>query len=303
MNSIKKPLLNVWRNLIMRIKKIDFLSLLKYLFLFLVTFLFILPFYLMFITSMKTPLEIIQDNALSLPKKGFHFLENYGKAFQGQFQFIPYFWNTLRVTFLSTLLGTFCSIVTAYALSNIFHFRYKSVIKLLLYLALMTTSETLTIINYRIVSNLGWVDYGRGSRVMFGTDYALIIPYLINIVHILHLLITFNSVPKELYYSSKIDGASNWKYLWKILVPITKSSIIVTVIFRIVASWNAYAWPELMGAKLLTNMARKTFDNEIGENINIQMAVAFLINIPLILIFIFFRKYIVSGENKSGIKG
>lgn len=99
MNSIKKPLLNVWHNLIMRIKKIDFLSLLKYLFLFLVTFLFILPFYLMFITSTKTPLEIIQDNALSLPQNGLHFLENYGKAFRGQFQFIPYFWNTLRVTF------------------------------------------------------------------------------------------------------------------------------------------------------------------------------------------------------------
>ncbi|AYJ01225.1 carbohydrate ABC transporter permease [Candidatus Phytoplasma ziziphi] len=303
MNSIKKPLLNFWNDLVIRIKKIDFLSLFKYLFLFLVTFLFILPFYLMFVTSIKTPTEIMQDNALSLPKNGFHFIENYKEAFVGQFKFMPYFWNTFRVTFLSTLLGTFCSILTAYALSNIFHFRSKSVIILLLYLGLMTTSETLTIINYRIVSNLGWVDYGRGPQVIFGTDYALIIPYLINIVHVIHLLITFNNIPKELYYSAKIDGTSNWKYLWKILVPITKSSIIVTVIFRIVAAWNAYAWPELMGAKLLTNMARKTFDNEIGQNINIQMAVAFLINIPLILIFIFFRKYIVSGENKSGIKG
>lgn len=304
MNKIKNFFFNFKYDIVVaKIKKINFFYFLRSLFLFLIIFLFILPFYLMFVTSVKSTSDIIKDNGLSFPKT-LEFIKNYKAAFKDQFQFMPYFWNTLRVTFFSTLLGTLCCILTAYGLSNIFYFKMKIVIMLLLYLGLMTTSETLTIINYRIVSNLGWVDYGKGSDVPFGTDYACIVPYLINIVHVLLLLRTFKNIPEELYYTAKIDGTSDWKFLWKILVPIAKPTIIVIMIFRIVAVWNAYAWPELMGAKLLTNTARKTFDTEAGiDTMNIQMAAAVLINIPLILIFIFFRKYIISGENKSGIKG
>ncbi|WP_341266466.1 carbohydrate ABC transporter permease [Candidatus Phytoplasma fraxini] len=304
MNNYKKIFLNHWHNYKTKIKKIKIYSLILYLFLFFITFLFVLPFYLMFITSIKSSSEIIENNPLSFSMNLSNVVNNYKNAFQEQFKFIPYFLNTLKITFCSTFLGTLCCIFTAYALSSIFDFTFKPAIMLLLYLGLLTTSETLTIINYRIVSDLGWIDFGRGSRFPFGTDFAMTFPYLINIVHVFLLLRTFNDVPKELYYAAKIDGTSDWKYLWKILLPITKPTIIITVIFRIVSTWNSYAWPELIGAKLLTNMMRKNFDTETGiETINIQMAVAVLINIPLILIFIFFRKYIISGDNKSGIKG
>ncbi|WP_323847845.1 MAG: carbohydrate ABC transporter permease [Phytoplasma sp.] len=301
MNNYKNFFLNNWCNYKTKIK---ISSLFLYLFLFLITFVFVLPFYLMFITSIKSTSEIIENNPLSLPMNLMNVISNYKKSFSEQFSFIPYFWNTFKITFLSTFFGTLCCILTAYALSSIFDFTFKPALMILLYLGLMTTSETLTIVNYRTAADLGWIDFGRGSRFPFGNDFAIIIPYLINIVHVLLLLRIFENVPKELYYAAKIDGTSDWKYLWKILVPITKPTIIITVVFRIVSTWNAYAWPELMGAKLLTNMMRKTFDSETGiETINIQMAVAVLINIPLILIFIFFRKYITSGENTSGIKG
>ncbi|MDV3196343.1 MAG: ABC transporter permease subunit, partial [Candidatus Phytoplasma stylosanthis] len=99
-------------------------------------------------------------------------------------------------------------------------------------------------------------------------------------------------------------GTSIFHKYCQSLVPIAKPTIIVTVIFRIVGCWNAYAWPNLVGAQLLTNMARKVFDIETEiDKINLQMANLILINIPLFLIFIFFKKYIISGEAKSGIKG
>ncbi|MDV3167811.1 MAG: carbohydrate ABC transporter permease [Candidatus Phytoplasma stylosanthis] len=251
--------------------------------------------------SIKSFSDIIQNNYLSLPKNGWHW-ENYKLALQ-QMEFIKFFLNTLRVTFFSTLLGTLCSILTAYALS-ILDLKFKPILLMFLLLGLMTTSETLVITNYRTISNAGLVDYGQGPKVPFGTDYAVILPYLVNIVHILLLVNVFKNTPKELYYTAKIDGTSDWQYLWKILVPIAKPTIIVTVIFRIVGCWNAYAWPNLVGAQLLTNMARKVFDIETEiDKINLQMANLILINIPLFLIFIFFKKYIISGEAKSGIKG
>ncbi|WP_235590201.1 ABC transporter permease subunit [Candidatus Phytoplasma oryzae] len=246
--------------------------------------------------------DIINNNPLFLPKYGY-FFSNYKKVFSGQFAFFKFFCNTFRMVFFSTLLGTFCCILTAFTLSHL-KFRMKNVILILLILSLMIASETLVLTNFRTVTKLGWVNTGQKSKIPFGIDLAMIFPYLNNTVHTLLLIKTFERVPKEIYYTSKVDGANNWYYLWKILVPITKATIIITIIFRIVAAWNAYAWPELVGAELLTNMLRKKFDLETEiDSVNIQMAASVLINLPLFFIFIFFKKYIISGESHSGIKG
>ncbi|WP_210954687.1 carbohydrate ABC transporter permease [Candidatus Phytoplasma luffae] len=232
--------------------------------------------------------------------------ENYKESVQlNSSSFLKLFWNTFRITFFSTLLGTICSILTSYVLSILkINSRLKSIMIIFLLLSLMTVSETLVLTNYRTVSDWGWVNHGKDSEIPFGNDYALIFPFLINTIHILLLIKTFNQIPKELYLSAKIDGTSDWKYLWKIIVPIAKPTIIVTVIFRIVAAWNAYSWPALIGAKLLTNVTRANFNTDSGmEKINIQMATAILINVPLFFIFICFKKYIISGANRSGIKG
>ncbi|MDV3196067.1 MAG: hypothetical protein Q8885_00860 [Candidatus Phytoplasma stylosanthis] len=184
-NNIRKYFLNLKNSLKKETKKINFFSLIKYLFLFFISFLFILPFFLMFMISIKSFSDIIQNNYLSLPKNGWHW-ENYKLALQ-QMEFIKFFFNTLRVTFFSTLLGTLCSILTAYALS-ILDLKFKPVLLMFLLLGLMTTSETLVITNYRTISNAGLVDYGQGPKVPFGTDYAVILPYLVNIVHMLTCL-------------------------------------------------------------------------------------------------------------------
>ncbi|MFR0367808.1 carbohydrate ABC transporter permease [Candidatus Phytoplasma palmae] len=289
-------------NFKMKIKIFNYLKFFQYLLLIFFAVFFIFPFYLMIVTSFKSIDDIAQNNALSLPKYGWHF-SNYKKSFFDSFHFLKYFINTFRMSFFSSLLGTLCCILTSFAL-NILNFKYKKVIIMLLFLCLMMTSETLVLPNYRTVSSLNWIDTGKSNNIIFGTDYAMIFPYLVNVVHIFLLMKSFERVPKELYYTSKLDGITEWQYLWKILVPLTKPTIILIFIFRIVSAWTAYAWPELVGAKLLTNMMRKVFDSETGiDAVNIQMAASVLINLPLFFIFIYFKKYIVSGDQRSGIKG
>ncbi|MDV3198074.1 MAG: carbohydrate ABC transporter permease [Vigna little leaf phytoplasma] len=291
----------IWNQLKIQYKKIKYLSILKYFFLFLVSLVLIFPFFLMFNFSLKSNEEIIENSILSLPKCWYNF-DNYRKAYEF-FNFFRYFLNTCIMVFFSTLLGTLCCILTAFALS-MFNFRSKSIIISLLILSLMITSETLVLTNYRTVSSLGMVNNGKGSDLPGGVYFAMVLPYIVNVVHILILIKTFKIIPKELYYTAKIDGTTDWQYLWKILVPITKGTLLITIIFRIVAAWNAYSWPELVGGEMLTNMSRKKFNNETGiDEVNVQMAVAVLINLPLFFIFVFFKKYIVSGDNSSGIKG
>ncbi|KAB8121734.1 carbohydrate ABC transporter permease ['Cynodon dactylon' phytoplasma] len=300
-NKYKKYKIYFFQKIIL-LKKINFLNLIKFTFLSFIAVFFAIPFYLMIILSIKSMKDIINNNPLSLPKYGYYF-SNYKKVFFEEFAFFKFFCNTFRMVFFSTLIGTFACILTAFVLSHL-NFAMKNVILILLILSLMIASETLVLSNFRTVAKLGLVNTGSNSPIPFGVDLSMILPYLNNTVHTLLLIKTFERVPKELYYTSKVDGANNWYYLWKILVPITKSTIIITIIFRIVAAWNAYAWPELVGAELLTNMLRKRFDVETEiDSVNIQMAASVLINLPLFFIFIFFKKYIISGDSSSGIKG
>jgi multiple sugar transport system permease protein len=295
---------NIWQKIKKtKIKnKINFFSILKFTFLFSVVLFLTFPFYVMVITSLKSNNDINTNNALMFPKKWE--LKNYIDVFGiKHFQFMKYFVNTLFMVFISTVLGTLFAILAAFALS-ILYFPFKKTIITLLFVAMMIASETLVLTNFRTMAQWRMVDTGNGASFPFGVTFAMVLPYLVNVVHVFLIMQSFQRVPKELYYTAKIDGTTDWEYLWKILIPITKSSIIVTIIFRIVAAWNAYSWPELVGGQLLTNMIRKTFDGESGiDKLNVQMAASVLINLPLLLIFIFSKKYIISGENKSGIKG
>ncbi|TVY12451.1 carbohydrate ABC transporter permease [Candidatus Phytoplasma pini] len=301
MNNNKKIYFKkILQNIKLQVKKIDFWFITKYLFLILGLMLMILPFYLMIILSLKSSGDIVKNNVLSFPKEGW-FFSNYTKVFSSDF--LKYFKNTFIMVFFSTSLSLFLCILSAFALS-ILTFKSRTVILMLFVLSLMIPNEISVLFNYRTVSYFNWVNTGKDSSINGGVYLAMILPFLVNAVYVLLLINTFNSVPKELYYTSKIDGTTNWQYLWKILVPITKPTIIIIMIFRLVSAWNAYTWPELIGAELLTNMSRKAFDPETGiGDVNLQMASSVLINLPLLFVFIIFKNYIISGEHNSGIKG
>ncbi|MFA5693103.1 MAG: carbohydrate ABC transporter permease, partial [Acholeplasmataceae bacterium] len=170
---------------------------------------------------------------------------------------------------------------------------------------MMIPGEMMVISNYVTVSRLKWTnDPGWGSY------YAMIFPFLVSIFHIYLLRQTFRQIPNELYYAAKVDGCTDFKYLWRVMVPMAKSSIITITILKIMGAWNAYIWPDIVANekyKLVTTWLRSSFvDSETGVGrvlMNYQMGATVIVTVPLLLFFIIFRKYIMSGVSRSGVKG
>lgn len=264
----------------------------------------VIPFYWMVITSLKSAVEIEQFPPTLFPKE--IILYNYVEALE-RANLARYFANTMIVAISSTVLGTFTSIFVGYALARL-QFKGKELIFTILLATMMIPGEMMVITNYITVSNFGWVDAGFGSRVPNGPYYAMIIPFTVSIFHVYLLRQTFKQVPNELYYAAKVDGTSDWKYLWKVMVPLAKPSIITIIILKLMGAWNSYIWPNLVASenyRLITNGLRAAFSNsDTGRTeFHLQMAATVMVTLPLLIVFIFFRKYIMRGVSRSGIKG
>ena len=280
------------------------LKILTYTVLTIMALVIIIPFYWMVITSLKSATEVELFPPTLFPKEFVFY--NYIEALE-RANLIRYFINTMIVSISSTILGTFFSIFMAYALSRL-NFRGRELIFTLLLATMMIPGEMMVITNYITVSNFGWVDAGQGSRVANGPYYAMIVPFLISIFHVYLLRQTFKQVPNELYYAAKVDGTSDWKYLWRVMVPLAKSSIITIVILKLMGAWNSYVWPNLVASenfRLITNGLRAAFSNsDTGRTeFHLQMAATVMVTLPLLIVFIIFRKYIMRGVSRSGIKG
>lgn len=275
-----------------------------YLFLTIMALFVILPFYWMLITSLKSGVEVRAFPPTLFPNE--LVWSNYGEALQ-RANLVRYFVNTIIVSVASTIFGTLFSIFTAFALSRL-QFKGREAIFTILLATMMIPGEMMVISNYITVSNLGWVDAGQGASVPNGPYYAMVVPFLISIFHIYLLRQTFKQVPNELYYAAKVDGTSDWKYLWKVMVPLAKPSLITIVILKLMGAWNSYVWPNLVASenfRLVTNGLRAAFqDADSGQTeFHLQMAATVLVTLPLLFLFIFFRKYIMRGVSRSGIKG
>ena len=281
-----------------------------YTFLSIMAFIVIVPFYWMLNVSFQSSNEVLNSLNTSLFPKVFS-PKNYVNVFlysstqQGSINFSRYLLNTSIVALFSTVGGTFFSIIVAFALARL-NFKGKELIFTILLATMMIPGEMMVISNYITVSRLGWVnDPGSGSYL------AMIIPFLISIFHIYLLRQTFKQIPNELYYAAKVDGCADYKYLWRVMVPIAKSSIITIVILKLMGAWNAYIWPDIVANekfKLVTTWLRSSFTDQADTGsgrvlINYQMAATVIVTVPLLLLFVFFRKYIMSGISRSGVKG
>jgi multiple sugar transport system permease protein len=273
-------------------------------------FVVIVPFYWMLNVSFQSSNEVLNSLNVSFFPKVFS-PQNYTNVFlyssaaQGNIDFSRYLFNTILVAFFTTLGGTFFSILVAFALARL-NFKGRDLIFTILLATMMIPGEMLVISNFVTVSRLGWVNANNA-----GSYLAVIIPFLVSIFHIYLLRQTFKQIPNELYYAAKVDGCTDFKYLWKVMVPMAKSSIVTIVILRIMGTWNAYIWQDIVANekyKLVTTWLRSSFvdlaDTGSGRVLtNYQMAATVIVTVPLLLLFIFFRKYIMSGVSRSGVKG
>jgi multiple sugar transport system permease protein len=255
----------------------------------------VFPFYWMIISSLKSLAEYKAPTPTLWPKE--ILFGNYVKAFNTA-QLGLLFKNTMIVGIVSTILSLIITVLSAFAFARL-EFKGKDALFGALLATMMIPGELFTITNYITVNKFGWMN----------TYTVLIVPFLVSVFYIYLLRQNFMQIPNELYLAAKVDGTSDIKYLWKVMIPLALPSIISITILKMMGAWNSYIWPRLVANdeahKLITNGLRTAFETTVEGEVDypLQMAAVTIVSIPLFLVFIFLRKYIMKGVSRSGIKG
>ena len=265
-----------------------------YLFLVIMAVIILFPFYFMLISSVKSIPEFQRSVPTLFPEE-IH-LENYMLAFN-QANLGQLFMNTLYVGVVSTLLSLVITVLSAFAFARL-EFKGRDALFAFLLATMMIPGELFTITNYATVNNLGWME----------SFTVLIVPFLVSTFYIYLLRQNFLQIPDELYLAAKVDGTSDIKYLWKVMIPLALPTLISITILKMMGAWNSYVWPRLVANdeahRLITNGLRNAFTDASGDvNIPVQMAAVAIVSFPLFMVFVFLRKYIMKGVSRSGIKG
>ena len=271
-----------------------------YTFLIIMAIIVIFPFYWMIISSLKSLAEYKLSVPTLFPKE--IIWSNYLKAFE-EASLLNLFKNTVIVGVVSTILSLIITIITAFAFARL-EFKGKNALFAALLGTMMIPGELFTITNYITVDKFGWVHNDH----WFAGYSVLIVPFLVSIFYIYLLKQNFMQIPNELYLAAKVDGTSDFKYLCKVMIPLSMPTLISITILKMMGAWNSYVWPRLVANdeahRLITNGLRNAFTDATGEaNIPVQMAAVAIVSAPLFLVFIFLRKYIMKGVSRSGIKG
>ena len=265
-----------------------------YAFLGIMALIVLFPFYWMIISSLKTLDEYRMSVPTFWPQK--IMFSNYAEAFTAA-SLGRLFVNTLYVGVVSTLLSLVITVLSAFAFARL-EFKGRDTMFGLLLATMMIPGELFTITNYETVTKLGWMN----------TFTVLIVPFLVSVFYIYLLKQNFMQIPNELYLAAKVDGTSDIKYLWKVMIPLALPTLISITILKMMGAWNSYIWPRLVANdeahRMITNGLRNAFTDTTGDvNYPVQMAAVAIVSAPLFLVFIFLRKYIMAGVSRSGIKG
>ena len=270
---------------------------LLYAFLTLIAVTILFPFYWMLISSLKTLTEYNQTIPTFWPQQ--FAWSNYATAFTGDLDLGRLFLNTCIVGVVSTLLSLVVTVLSAFAFARL-EFKGKNALFAALLATMMIPGELFTITNYITVSAFNWLN----------TFTVLIVPFLVSVFYIYLLRQNFLQIPNELYLAAKVDGTSDLKYLWKVMIPLSAPTLVSITILKMMGAWNSYIWPKLVANdaahKLVTVGLRGTSFVDLATNMvnyPAQMAAVVIVTIPLLLVFIFFRKYIMRGVSRSGLKG
>ncbi len=265
-----------------------------YAFLGIMALIVIFPFYFMLISSVKS----LAEYRLSVPTLWPRdiILHNYVDAFKTA-NLGTLFLNTMYVGIVSTILSLVITVLSAFAFARLV-FKGRDAMFAALLATMMIPGELFTITNYATISAFDWKN----------TYTVLIVPFLVSVFYIYLLRQNFLQIPNELYLAAKVDGTSDLKYLWKVMIPLSLPTLISITILKMMGAWNSYVWPRLVANdeahRMITNGLRNAFTDSTGDvNIPVQMAAVALVSTPLFLVFIFLRKYIMKGVSRSGIKG
>ena len=253
----------------------------------------VFPFYWMLSSSLKTRQEVGQFPPQFVPGNWLN-IENYRLA-SNTAPFAQYFLNSVVVCFFSVLIVTVTTILASFAFSRL-SFPGRELIFTALLSMMMLPFEMLVITNYSTVIRLGFND----------SLPALVFPFISSIFYTYIMRNFFASIPDSLYWSARVDGCSNWRYLWKVMVPIARPSLVTVVLLNALASWNSFMWP-LLVIKSTPNRTLPfglyAFTTEAGSYQELIMAASTIVVLPMIFLFLFCRKQILNGVARGGLKG
>ena len=271
----------------------------------------LLPFYWMIMTSVKSEVEFKQSTPTFFPHvfmwKNYSFAVSTANNLFGRALI-----NTLIVGIISTLLSLIITILTAYAFAKM-EFKGKNIVFSLLLASMMIPGELYTTTNYVTVgqSKLGWNN----------TYIVMIVPFLVSMYYIFLLRNAFKQIPDSLYRAAKVDGLSDLGFLVKVMIPLTAPTLISITLLKFIGTWNSYIWPRLVNTnqewQLISNWMTRGFADtyrqlypDVSSGIGtgdplttVKMAAACMVSLPLLILFICFRRYIMTGVSKSGTKG
>ena len=270
-------------------------KIITYAFLTICAILVIFPFYWMVLTSIKS-FESYSNETIPQFFTFHPTLENYVSALT-EYTLGRFMLNTVIYAVVSTALMVVICILAAFAFARL-DFKGKNILFTIFLSLMIIPNELVIITNYVTIVNLN----------LRNTYTSLILPSIMSVFYVYLLRQNFMQVPDEIYYAAKVDGTSDFKYLWKVLVPLSKPTIISIVILKLIECWNSYVWPRLITTEashyLVSNAIQDIKENGFGRsNIPAMLAAVVIVSIPLLVIYLIFRKQIMAGVSRSGLKG
>ena len=253
------------------------------------------PFYWMVLSSIKSYASYMGERLPRFIATDPTF-ENYINAFT-QVPLAKYFLNTLIFTLITTALMMLVIVFAAYAFARL-DFKGKSLLFIGFLALMMIPNELVIITNFVTITNMN----------LRNTFLGLILPSVTSVFYIYLLKENFEQVPDELYYAAKVDGTSDLKYLFKVMIPVCRPTIITVIMLNVIECWDAYVWPRLITDDanyfLVSNGIQEIRENGFGrDNIPAMMAAVVAVSLPLIILFLIFRNKIMEGVSREGTKG
>ncbi len=285
------------------------LLVLTYIFLVVAAIICLFPFFYMISASFMLESDLLSGSIVPTTGNLFENIAyNYSQTFT-RFNYFKYVGNTLVVGITTTCLSMIITILSAFAFSRL-KFKGRELLFTCFLATMMIPGEMMVISNYITMSNLGFI----GSKQTLLQAYAaMILPFLASVFYIYLLRQNFLQIPNELYLAAKVDGKSDWSYLWKVMVPLASPTLITIFILNFIGSWNAYVWPQLISntsdswliSVAIRGEALQLEDpnGQLVTQYSWLMAATVLTVVPILILFIIFRKYIMRGTGRAGIKG
>jgi multiple sugar transport system permease protein len=268
----------------------------------------IFPFYYMIAASFMSEAELKTGSFFPLEGNLWeNMIYNYTQTLL-RFNYGRYVTNTLIVGLCTTCGSLVITILAAFAFSRL-RFRGRDALFAVFLATMMIPGEMMIISNYTTMSNFGLISSSQTTAQAY---LVMILPFLASVFYIYLLRQNFKQIPNELYLAAKVDGKSDWTYLWQVMVPLSSPTLITIFILNLIGSWNAYVWPNMVTSNqnnwlisvAIRSSALTLEDHEVWITQNSwTMAATVLTVVPLLVLFIIFRKYIMRGAGRAGIKG